>query len=305
MEKIQVEVAGSYGLDGKIDINELKNNLKHLNLSDEDIIPTIKDEIETFPLVVKIDNYEYDILEDGMIDKHVDFVTLESLYGKVVNGYTGYTATDVTKWKLYYVDEKDRELFIISSNVVPAPQPTENGIPLISKQGFNYTGSKDVLGFEYGRKYNGLWLKKCCSGNSNKNAKAVAYLCDPINWEQYKIGKAKYVAGGPTFELLQASCKHKQIYEVTFDDVLWSGYFAKSYTELKNNSLYNLWSRYWLSSPNPAGGQANVNFFSESSGVGNSRQHTATDVGLRPVVCLPASSIEISGEGENITLNYK
>lgn len=27
--------------------------------------------------------------------------------------------------------------------------------------------------------------------------------------------------------------------------------------------------------------------------------------GLRPVVCLPASAIEVVGEGENIALNYK
>ena len=102
---IKTEVAGSYNLEGKIDLNELKTNLKRLNIPDEDITPTIKDEKETFPVVVKMNNYEYDILEDATVDKHVDFETLESLYGKVVNGYTGYEATDVTEWKLLYVDE--------------------------------------------------------------------------------------------------------------------------------------------------------------------------------------------------------
>ena len=28
-------------------------------------------------------------------------------------------------------------------------------------------------------------------------------------------------------------------------------------------------------------------------------------IGLRPVVCLPASAIEVVGEGDNAVLNYK
>ena len=57
----------------------------------------------------------------------VDYATLESMYGTVVSGYTGYSETDVTEWKLLYVDEEKEDAILISSNRLPT-----SGIPINS-----------------------------------------------------------------------------------------------------------------------------------------------------------------------------
>lgn len=314
LEMIKTEVVGSYNLEGKIDLNELKTNLKHLNISDEDIKPTIKNNEETFPVVVKINGYSIDILEDGTVDKTPEFEILESSYGYTVNGYIGYTATDVTEWKLLYVDEENRDAFIISSNTLPRPQPTANGIPLVSKKGIEYSGSNNVTSFEYGRKYNGLWLAQCINENTNPNAKATAYMCDPENWNQYVTGKAKYAAGGATLEIFVASYYNKQISEFYDSEYNEKGKEIREanitgYPQvlgkntLQVGSLYNTGNHAWISSPSNYAKQI-VRVADWTGSISNSG-YDDTIIGLRPIVCLPASAIEVVGEGENITLNYK
>lgn len=258
LEKVKTEAAGSYNLEGKLDLSQLKTNLKRLNIPDEDILPTIKDEKETFPVVVKINGYSIDVLADGTVDKTPDFETLESLYGKVVNGYAGYTATDVTEWKLLYVDEENRDAFIISSSKLTAPKPKANGIPIVSDSGVQYTGSNSVASFEYGKKYNKLWLQKCVTESTNVNAKATAYMCDPSNWRKYVTGKAKYATGGPTIEILVASRHDCQINDL-INSPVWnqlnitdeSGYQEVLTNALSNvkNKLYDVGAEYWTSSP--------------------------------------------------------
>ncbi len=249
LEKIKTEVAGSYNLEGKIDLNELKTNLKRLNISDEDITPTIKDEKETFPLTIKIKENVYDIYNNGNIIGPIDYKKLESLYGKLVNGYSGYTATDVTEWKLLYVDEQYNEAFIVSSNAIPLGPP----IPLTSVKGIEYTGSNNVANSEYGRKYNRLWLEKCTEESTEINAKAVAYLCDSDNWSQYVTEKAKYAAGGPTLEIYAAVGKGMQVREIMINGVNSVGYLTNGGTGIVNETfrkdLLNLGGAYWYASP--------------------------------------------------------
>jgi len=318
IEKLQVEVLGSYNKNGKVDIEQLKTNLKHLNITNEDIIPTIKDEEETFPVIAKINNCEFDIREDGTVEKHIDFDTLESAYGKVVNGYSGYEATDVIEWKLLYVDEENRDAIIISSNTLPVPQPTENGIPLVSESGIVYSGFEDVMNYEYGKKYNGLWIDKCKTEKSNNNSKATAYLCDPDNWDKYRVGKAKYAAGGPTYEILIASYYDKQVKDFRdsgysgegsyLKDLNEIGYFANRDANLRiRDGLYlPVGIHYWIASPADSSAWKRSKLIHvHASAFVHDAWYQDNNIGLRPVVCLPASAIEVVGEGKNITLNYK
>lgn len=71
MEKIKVEVAGSYGLDGKIDKEQLNKNLKRINgLTYKDSEIDLNDDtkkITTFPATVKLDGYLYEIEENGKV----------------------------------------------------------------------------------------------------------------------------------------------------------------------------------------------------------------------------------------------
>ena len=85
-----------------------------------------------------------------------DITELRSMYGTVVSGYTGYTATDVTGWQLLYVDENNKEAFIISTNGVDV-----SPVKTVSENSVAYTGAASVAALEYGQKYNGLWLTKC------------------------------------------------------------------------------------------------------------------------------------------------
>lgn len=249
LEKVKVEVLGSYDKEGKINLEQLKNNLKRLNISDEDIIPTIKEEKEMFPVTVRINSSVYDIYYNGDVIGPINYKKLESLYGNVVSGYTGYSATNVTEWKLLYVDEQYNEAFIVSSNSVSLGPP----IPLISVKGVEYTGSNNVASFEYGRKYNRLWLEKCTEESTEINAKAVAYLCDPDNWSQYVTGNAKYAAGGPTLEIFAAVGNGKQVREITINKVNGVGYPTNGDTgivsETFRKDLLNLGGAYWYASP--------------------------------------------------------
>ena len=215
----------------------------------DDVTVKPKSENEIYPVTVKVKKYVYDINDDLSVVGPIDYKELESLYGKVVRGYTGYSATNVTEWKLLYVDEQYNEAFIISSNSVSLGPP----IPLISINGLEYTGSNNVANFEYGRKYNRKWLEKCNEESTEVNAKAVAYLCDPDNWNQYVTGKAKYAAGGPTIEIFAAVGKGIQVRDIKINKVNKIGYptnwEAGIVTETFNKNLLNVGGAYWFASP--------------------------------------------------------
>lgn len=63
-EKIQAEVLGSYGLNGKIIIKDLKINLK--NIKNPEAI--FDENTEEFPLIVELDGYKFEINESGSVE---------------------------------------------------------------------------------------------------------------------------------------------------------------------------------------------------------------------------------------------
>ena len=239
---------------------------------------------------------------------------LRSMYGTEVSGYTGYTAIDVTEWKLFYVDEDNKEVFLISSNTVAN---TGTIVKLASETGISYSGPQDVDSLEYGHKYNGLWLNKCLPNNINSSYinlyKQVAYMCDPVNWERYKGNKAKYAVGGVTAEMFSAS-----FYKVQVNDFKQEGYSGsgnrviskcsrEGYWEfmgdmysspLRNKGFYSDTPHYFLASPGANQYMAAIyqNYFANGSTVDN------TNFGFRPAVCLPLYALEIVENGGTKTL---
>ena len=278
---------------------------------------TPKNNIEKFPMIVSINGISYDLLSNGKTEKRADYETLESLYGTVVSGYTGYSATDITEWKLLYVDEENRDAIIIASGV------TDRKGPLLYKNSNNqeYSGYQDVASFEYGRNYNGLWLDLCEEPDDGYNEKTTAYLCDPNNWTAYVTGKAKYAAGGPTFELLFASRYDKQIKD--FKDPSYTGLGSSirnvnrtgyeddrrnGFSTSVRNQLYNNSNRYYIASPdyghkNYSPFMSDTADYIHSGGLYSSWE--SEKYSYRPIVCLPVSAIGINGTGENMTLEYK
>ena len=82
LEKIQVEVAGSYGLDGKIDKEQLIKNLKNVQgLTYKNSAINENTIIDSFPATVKLNGYAFTILENGKVDKvlPIDYQQVEYL----------------------------------------------------------------------------------------------------------------------------------------------------------------------------------------------------------------------------------
>ena len=75
LEKIQIEVAGSYGVNGKIDLEQLNTNLKRISglkyknneLSDTNII-------DEFPAVVKLNDYFFEIYDGGEVSPSFEMI---------------------------------------------------------------------------------------------------------------------------------------------------------------------------------------------------------------------------------------
>ena len=72
LEKIKVEVAGSYGLDGEIDIEQLNTNLQHIKgLKYNEMELNNTNKIKEIPLVVKFQGELIKINEDGSVSKQL------------------------------------------------------------------------------------------------------------------------------------------------------------------------------------------------------------------------------------------
>ena len=144
LEKIQVEVAGSYDNNGQLDKEHLKANLQHIvgitynnqSITDSTIIE--------LPMVVKINENEYLIKTDGTtktkygIDEYDVAKHPETYYGHYVTNYNSPYDAGITevngqlgKWQIYMADEDN--IFLITSN-------------FITRQ---YTGTKNNVGYNY------------------------------------------------------------------------------------------------------------------------------------------------------------
>lgn len=70
-EKVEVEVLGSYGKDGKLNLELLKQNIKqHLNIE----ITT-----DSFPVTVTVDGYKLTIHKHGIVDIENDLITMPKI----------------------------------------------------------------------------------------------------------------------------------------------------------------------------------------------------------------------------------
>lgn len=90
LEKIKVEVVGSYGLDGKIDKEQLNKNLKKINgLTYKDSEIDLNDDtkkITTFPATVNLSGKAFTIFENGDVDKVAWISNNDGSYTNVETG---------------------------------------------------------------------------------------------------------------------------------------------------------------------------------------------------------------------------
>ena len=202
IERVQVEVAGSYGIDGTIDKEQLNKNLKNINgliynrkaLSDSN-------KIANLPATVTLNGYDIEIDANGGVEKIPEIIAKiranpQAYYGKKVTNYKA-SDSDTNTYKIFYVD-KDND-FKDGYNTIYLKADFSGSVSCST----SYDASQTLI-----KRMNPLWATK---GNtvkaetttiSNSNEQAAAWLCDPSKWTAYcDTDKANYAIGGPSVEM--------------------------------------------------------------------------------------------------------
>jgi len=272
IERVQIEVAGSFGNDGKIDVDELNENLKNIEgltykgnaLSDSNKI--------TLPATVTVNGYDIQITSNGGVRKYDPLAEIianpQAYYGKKVTNYKA-SDSDTNTYRIFYVDKDN--YFKDGYNTIYLKADYTGG----GSCSTSYDASQTLI-----KRMNPLWATK---GNtvaaktttiSNQNEQAAAWLCDPSKWTAYcDTDKANYAIGGPSVEMYVKSynqthgddalgCQYQTntvpgyIYKVK-DTIQNSGWYTNDNTldySMTYKSMYcgqngNKTGAWWLASP--------------------------------------------------------
>ena len=202
IERVQVEVAGSYGLDGTIDKDQLNKNLGNIaglkigesNFGGENIVKEL-------PATVTLNGYYIVINANGGVEKIPEIIAKiranpQAYYGKKVTNYKA-SDSDTNTYRIFYVD-KDND-FKDGYNTIYLKADFSGSVHCST----SYDASQTLI-----KRMNPLWATK---GNtvaaktttiSNQNEQAAAWLCDPSKWTAYcDTDKANYAIGGPSVEM--------------------------------------------------------------------------------------------------------
>ena len=162
-----------------------------------------------------------------------------------------------------------------------------------------------------------FFARSDASTNTNNNMKAVAYMLDTTAWSTFKDnnGKADYVIGGPTIEMLMKSYSQKHNVQYKAEAVGHEGYkiskdnganWSSSYSDMLSTSdiLYVLPSSkgaddMWVASPSAFSTDCVMN--AHCLGLVTVNAYTNDHGGFRPLVCLKSSvQLQESGDGFSI-----
>lgn len=256
-------------------------------------------------------------------------------YGKAVTNYTPQNGSTVG-WKIFYADTNN--IYLIADNYVEtdklpagtnAKGETTNNKPTVGdKERTAYFGDKLREDYATGtdrivdlvKNLNKSYFIDNSFTSTNENMKAVAYMLDTKAWSNFKdtTGKASYVIGGPTIEILFKSYNEKhpgKIYEAqAFNETgyqlringgTWKNYTNSSSEYLdSSDSLYVLPSSnganaMWVVSPSATDSygvmRIDCTCIVGYSGCGNA------SIGFRPVVCLN-SNVELQKTENGFTI---
>ena len=202
IERVQVEVAGSYGLDGTIDKDQLNKNLGNIaglkigesNFGGENIVKEL-------PVTVTLNGYDIGIDANGGVEKIPEIIAKiranpQAYYGKKVTNYKA-SDSDTNTYRIFYVD-KDND-FKDGYNTIYLKADFSGSVHCST----SYDASQTLI-----KRMNPLWATKEntvaaeTTTISNKNEQAAAWLCDPSKWTAYcDTDKANYAIGGPSVEM--------------------------------------------------------------------------------------------------------
>ena len=260
----------------------------------------------------------------------------EKYYGKSVN----YTASNrVTGWKIFYADSSN--IYLIADDYVDVgklPQGTnEDGQSVVGSAPENTdstypksapfdniidaysTGAERITTDTIKNLNSSFFARSDASTNTDVNMMAVAYMLDTTAWSTFKDsnGKADYVIGGPTLEMLFKSYNQKHPgknyeaqatsatgYQLRVNEGTWKDYTDSSSDYLdSSDSLYVLpsskgASAMWLASPSAY--TASV-MYVYCSGYVSVSDYDANDRGFRPLVCLK-SNVQLLESGDGFSI---
>ena len=314
IERVQVEVAGSYGLDGTIDKDQLNKNLGNIaglkigesNFGGENIVKEL-------PVTVTLNGYDIGIDANGGVEKIPEIIAKiranpQAYYGKKVTNYKA-SDSDTNTYRIFYVD-KDND-FKDGYNTIYLKADFSGSVSCST----SYDASQTLI-----KRMNPLWATK---GNtveaetttiSNQNEQAAAWLCDPSKWTAYcDTDKANYAIGGPSVEMYVKSynqthgdnalgCQYQTHdapgygYKVK-GTIQNSGWYTNSNTldySMTYKSMYcgqngENTGTWWLASPS-ANGSGGVCFvYGHYAGL--SSDGYSNDFGVSPLVSLKSSFI--------------
>ena len=314
IERVQVEVAGSYGIDGTIDKEQLNKNLKNINgliynrkaLSDSN-------KIANLPATVTLNGYDIEIDANGGVEKIPEIIAKiranpQAYYGKKVTNYKA-SDSDTNTYRIFYVDKDN--YFKDGYNTIYLKADFSGSVSCST----SYDASQTLI-----KRMNPLWATK---GNtvkaetttiSNEKEQAAAWLCDPSKWTAYcDTDKANYAIGGPSVEMYVKSynqthgddalgCQYQTnnvpgyIYKVK-DKIQNDGWYTNGDTldySMTYKSMYcgqngNKTGYWWLASPSAYGPYRVCLVYGRSAYLYYNSYNA--DCGVSPLVSLKSSFI--------------
>ena len=218
-ESLKIAIAGSYGLDGKLDVEQLNKNLKNIEEMQEV-------QISSLPAILTLNGYKICINKNGEIIKLPEGVSdlafeiamnPQAYYGKKVTNYKN----DGNTYRIFYVD-KDNYFGDGEYTIYLKADFSSTTYSNFSNL-YNETNTKI-------RTMNPLWAVQRGNNESNwgKGEIAAAVLCSPVEednyattslpWNEYykpNDTDVNYVIGGPSIEMYVKS--YNQAYKDKID----------------------------------------------------------------------------------------
>ena len=292
LEKIKVEVAGSYGLDGKIDLTQLNANLKRINgLKFKNNILSEENKIEELSAIIELDENIFVINNDGTVTptklQTIDTLTKNN-YGDYIDLDQSVVGTDDTTddWRILYNDKTNNVIYAILADYLP------NNNDAVTESHLNKVG---------GKKYNVYSL--------TSRDDLLEKLNNTTAWQTLipeELRSNCQVKGAITTEKILASYNEK--YGTNKDPAVNNYiYFYKDNDSSKGadtlymprQGWYEGCSGYWLAT---LVGNANHVMYVRHEGLLNSDGNLNPNLGIRPVVALPSDIQVVSTTSNGATV---
>ena len=321
-EKVNVEVLGSYGNDGNINMDMLNENLQNVEsltyngekLSSDNVISKL-------PAIVNVDGY--DVLISGPADAATVKENASMYYGAEVTGYE-CESDGVSKWRIFYSD--GTSIYLIADDYIHydnTPE-TKQGNKLFPYGDYRYNFESVYKDYNGSNSINDkvkIWLGKYLSYGSNAtntqgSINGVAYMLDTDIWNDYVGGDAQYAIGGPTIEMFCESYKDTHPDKYIEYDAVTNGYKIKWNTDTEYATDLELVEDYnhiyvrsdgnintafgmWIASPSADNIRNLIATNKNSITRGQYNHYYGNLWGLRPIVCLDSNVILEKGSGDN------